>query len=231
MERERGRAQAQQEATTGDFSFSSAPELASGQNFLQVRALMADIGALSLEDDEALEDDEKEKERNRELQQKVDGHIKELLQEAQREIEQLKRELKQVESVHKAEREGEGEGGGAGTHGRIGETDGHGEHFISAHLCLTSPFFTAHQECIQSSMQQAPVRIDLREHDLSHSGRVQSLPLIGHAHLPHSEQLVQKTEPFLQTGVPQTTQLQTPDKVFSSFQNGGPNQNLAFGEA
>jgi hypothetical protein len=140
---------------------------------------------------------------------------------------QLKRELKQIESVHKAEKEGEG----AGTHGRIGETDGHGDDFISAHLCLTSPFFTAHQECIQSSMQQAPVRIDLREHDLSHSGRVQSLPLIGNAHLPHSEQLVQKTEPFLQIGVPHTTHLQTPDKVFSSFQNGGPNKNLAFGEA
>ena len=227
MERERDREQDQQQATTGDSNFSSAPELVTEQNFLQVRALMADIGALSLEDDEALEDDEEEKECNRELQQKVDGHIKELLQEAQREIEQLKRELKQVESVHKAEREGEG----AGTHGRIGETDGHGEHFISAHLCLTSPFFTAHQECIQSSMQQAPVRIDLCEHDFSHSGRVQSLPLIGHAHLPHCEKLVQKTEAFLQTGVPHTTHLQTPDKVFSSFQNGGPNQNLAFGEA
>ena len=227
MERERGREQAQQEATTGDFSFSSASELASGQNFLQVRALMADIGALSLEDDEALEDDEEEKECNRELQQKVDGHIKELLQEAQREIDQLKRELKQVESVHKAEREGEG----AGTRGRIGESDGQVEHFISAHLCLTPPFFIAHEENIQSSMQKAPVRIDLHEQDLSHSGRVQSLPLICHTHLPHSEQVVQKTGPMLQTDVQHTTQLQTPDTLFSSFQNDGPNQNLSIGES
>ena len=227
MERERDREQDQQQATTGDSNFSSAPELATEQNFLQVRALMADIGALSLEDDESLEDDQKEKERNRELPRNVDGHFKELLQEAQREIEQLKRELKQVESVHKAEREGEG----AGTRGRIGESDGQVEPFISAHLCLATPFFIAHEDDIQSSMQKAPVRIDLRERDLSHSGRVQSLPLICHAHLPHSEQVVQKTGPMLQTDVQHTTQLQSPDTLFSSFQNDGPNQNLSIGEA